>query len=155
VGEIIQAESAAPDLGAQLVDGLLGGDAGSGGRPDPLGAGQQVLAGIGEGALGSQEEQGVGGYAECRSGLDGARVPHLGLAHAQQGFLLAEIDLHVPASDIGVDEELGVEVFIRADEKGGLAIEQFGTLAQAVSQGSDDDELQRLVSAGAYNGVDG
>ncbi len=70
------------------------------------------------------------------------------MAHAQQGFLLAEIDLYLPARDVGLDDELGVQVFIRADQKGGLAIEQFGTLAQAVSQGGDDDQLQDLVGAG-------
>jgi hypothetical protein len=70
------------------------------------------------------------------------------LAHAEQGFLLAEIDLHVPAGDIGFDKDLRVKTFIRANEKGGLAIKQFGALAQAVSEGGDDDQLQDLVSAG-------
>jgi hypothetical protein len=37
-GEIIEAEASAPDFGAQLMDGLLGGDAGGGGSVDPLGA---------------------------------------------------------------------------------------------------------------------
>ena len=102
---------------------------------------------MGEGSLGGQQQQGVGGHAEGGSGLDGARSAHLCLADAEQGFLLAEIDLHVPARDIGLDDDLGVQVFIRADQKGGLAIKQFGTFAQAVSERGDDDQLQHLVSA--------
>ena len=43
---------------------------------------------------------------------------------------------------------LGVEVGIGAEQKGGLAIEQLGALAQAIGEGGDDDQLQDVVSAG-------
>ena len=43
---------------------------------------------------------------------------------------------------------MGVEVFIGAEQKGGLAIKQLGAFAQAISERGDDDQLQDLVSAG-------
>ena len=119
---------------------------GEGGHP--LGARQQGVARVGEGALGGEEQQGVGSDAEGGGGFDGAGGADLGLAHAQQGFFLAEIDFDVPAVEVGFDDELGVEVGIGAEEKGGLAIEQLGTLAQAITEGGDDDQLQDLVGAG-------
>ena len=47
----------------------------------------------------------------------------LGLADAEQGFSLAEIDFDVPAVKVSFDDELGVEVFIGAEEISGAAIE--------------------------------
>ena len=147
-GEIIEAESAAPDFGTQLMDGLLSGDAGGGRSGHPLGAWQQGVARAGKGALGSEEQQGVGSDGEGGGGFDGAGAADLRLAHAEQGFFLAEIDFDVPAVKVSFDDELGVEVFIGAEEKGGTAIEQLGTLAQAITEGGDDEELQHLVGAG-------
>ena len=115
---------------------------------DPLGARQQGLARIGEGALGGEQQQGVGGDAEGGGGFDRAGIAHLRLAHPQQSFFFAEINLDVPALDIGFDDDLGVEVFIGAEQKGGLTIKQLGALAQAISERGDDDQLQDLVSAG-------
>src|ERR1022692_2327867 len=63
-GEILQAEAAAPDFGAQLMDGALSGDAGGGRSGHPFGARQESVAGAGEGALGGEEKQGVGSDSE-------------------------------------------------------------------------------------------
>ncbi|MFZ0960533.1 MAG: hypothetical protein WAO35_06470, partial [Terriglobia bacterium] len=60
---------------------------------------QQGLARSGEGALGGEQEQGVGGDAEGGGGFDRAGIAHLRLAHSQQGFFFAEINLDVPARE--------------------------------------------------------
>ncbi len=63
-----------------------------------LGRGSRAVARVGEGALGSEEQQGVGGDGEGGGGFDGAGAADLRLAHAQQGFFLAEIDFDAPSA---------------------------------------------------------
>ena len=133
---MIEAEATAPDFGAELMDGLLGGDAGGGGSGHPLGAWQQGVAGAAEGALGREEEQGVGSDGEGGGGLHRAGRSDLRLTCAEQGFLLAKIDFDVPAVEVSFDDKLGVEVGVGAEEKSGAAIEQLGTLTQAISEGA-------------------
>ena len=77
-----------------------------------------------------------------------AGAADLRLADAEQGFFLAEINFDVPAVKVSFDDALGVEVLVGAEEKGGTAIEQLGTLTQAISQGSNNDELQNLMGSG-------
>jgi hypothetical protein len=102
---------------------------------DPLGTRQQRLARIREGALGGQQQQGVGGHAKGRGGFDRAGGADLRLAQPEESFFFAEIDLDVPAPDIGLDDDLRVEVFIGAEEKRRLAIQQLRVLAEATDSG--------------------
>ena len=144
----MEAEASAPDFGAQLMDGLLSGDMGGGGRGNPLGTGQQGVARSGKGLLGGEEQQGVRSHGEGGGGFDGTGAADLRLAHAEQGFFLTEIDFDVPALEVGFDNEPGVELFIGADEKGRITIEELRAFAQAISERGDDDQLQNLVGAG-------
>lgn len=148
-GEIVQAEASAPDFGAELMEGLLGREASRRGGVHPLGAWQDSVGGgrTSEGAFGRQEEQGVGSDAEGRSGFDGMGTADLSLAQAQQSFLFTEIDFDAPALEVGLDEDRRIELFVRGEEKGGMAIEQLGTLAQAISERGDDDQLQDSIRA--------
>ena len=141
-------EAAAPDFGAELVDGLLGGDASAGRSGDPLGARQQPAARIGKGALRGEKQQSVGGDGEGGSGLDRALATDLCLADAQQSFLVAEIDFDVPALEVSFNDGAGIELLVGADQKGRIAVEQPGTPAQAISERSDDDQLQHAVGTG-------
>ena len=147
-GEILPAESSPPDLGAPWIDRLLGGEAGGGGGGNPLGAWPPRPARISQGASGSEAQQGVRGHAEGGGGFDRAWATDLRLAHPQPSFLFAKIDFDAPALQVGFDEQRRVEVFIRTDQEGGLAVEQFGTLAQAIALGSEDDQLQGEGGAG-------
>ena len=82
-----------------------------------LGRGSRAWRGAGKGALGGEEQQGVGSDGEGGGGFDGAGGADLRLAHAEQGFFLAEIDFDVPAVEVSFDDELGVEVFIGAERE--------------------------------------
>jgi hypothetical protein len=100
-------------------------------------------------ALGGQQ-QGVGSDGEGGGGLHRADATDLRLTGAEQSFLFAKGDFDVPAMKVSFDGELGFWVFIRSGEKSGATIKQLGTLARAISEGGDDNELQRLAGA---NGV--
>ena len=146
---MVESESAAPDFGAQLLKGLLGGDMGSGRRLTPLGAGQPAGGRRAEaGARGGEEEEGVGGDAEGGGGLHRGGGADLRLADAQQGFLFAKVDFDAPAMEVGFNEALGVKIGVGANQEGGLAVEELGALAQAIAEGSDDDQLQELIHPG-------
>ena len=144
---MVETESAAPNFGAELLQGLLGGEVASRRRLTPLGprqpAGRRVVAG----ALGSEEQEGVSSDAEGRGGFHRLGGADLGLADAQQGFLVAKVDFDAPTMQVGFDEAWGGEVRVSAKQKGGLAVEQLGALAQAITKGSDDDQLQHLARA--------
>ena len=81
------------------------------GRPQRfvVAPGGEGLEGVGttiaEGLNASQEESGVAGDEEGGGAGYGLRVPDLGLADAQTGLLLAEVDLDFPTAQITVDEE--------------------------------------------------
>ena len=105
------------------MDSLLSGDASGRRSRHPFGTWEQILAGAGKGALGSQEEQGVGSNGEGGCGFHRAGAADLRLTGTEQGFLLAKVDFDVPAVKVSFDDELGVEVFIGAEEKSGAAIE--------------------------------
>ena len=144
--------AAAIDRGGAMLEGISGVTNFSAGRDAVLGDivqaiealrerhGKQGLAGIGEGALGGQEQQGVGGDAEGGGGFHRRGAADLGLADAQQSFLFAKVDLNTPAMQIGFDEKLGVEVGVGAEQEGGLAIEEFAPGGQAVPQRGDHHE---------------
>jgi len=145
---MIEAESAAPDFGAQLVEGLLGRDAGRGRRANPFGAWEQGVGRIPEGALGRQEQEGIGSDGEGGGGFDRVGAADLRLADSQQSFFFAKIHLDTPALEVGFDDRPRIEVRVGAEQERRLAIEQLGALAQAISEGSDDDQLQGLMGAG-------
>jgi len=95
-----------------------------------------------------QQQQGVGGHAEDGGVFDRAGIADLRLAHSEQSFFFAEINFDVPAPDISLDDDLRVEVFLGAQEEGGLTIKQLGALAQTIGERGDDDQLRDLMSAG-------
>lgn len=71
------------------------------------------------------------------------------LSDAQQGFFIAEVDLDIPAPDIGLKDLLEREVGVGADEEGRLSVEESAHFGQAIVQGSDDDEAEVEGSGGS------
>ena len=57
----------------------------------------------------------------------------VGVARADEGFFLAEVDLDAPAPEVGLEEFFEAHVWIGAEE--------FGPLAQAVCERGDDEKV--------------
>src|SRR5579863_3175845 len=95
-GETRNAQAAAPNLKAEILQEALCGDALGLGALLPLGSWQELAGG----AQSGQQEQRVRGDLESRHGLAGSFVADLRLAHAQQSFLLAEVDLDIPTGKV-------------------------------------------------------
>ena len=100
-----------------------------------------------------QEQSAVGG--DDQGGLlgHGVDVPQLGLSYAQGILLVAVVDFDLPAVEVDL-QQLGSGVAqVGGEQKGGLAVIEFGTFPFAIGGGSDDEEAQGDL-AGAAPPVD-
>lgn len=88
----------------------------------PFGRGKTAL-GKGTDSVGRQQEEGVGGDAESGDRLSGSRVSDLSLTDAEESFFIAEVDLDIPAPEVGLEELPGGEGGIGTYEISGLAVE--------------------------------
>lgn len=118
--------------GGRFCGGLCAISAGGGRQAAALRAGQQR----------GDPQQGVSGDGDRGQVLVGGGGADVGVAGADEGFFLAEVDLDAPAPEVGLEEFFEAHVRIGAEEVGGLAVEEFGILAQAVAERGDDEESQ-------------
>ena len=92
------------------------------------------------------EEHGIGSNSQSGYVFDGAVVSDLSLSDAEKGFFVAEVDLDVPAPDIGLNKLVDRRVRVSADQIGGFAIKKARMFREPVSQRRDDDEPKIMVS---------
>src|SRR5689334_13309376 len=52
------------------------------------------------------------------------------------------VALDLPTVNVGLQQNLEIELRIGADQKGGLTVEQLGAIAQTVAEGFDDQQEQ-------------
>ena len=95
-----------------------------------------------------QEQDRVDEDKESGRGADGGLGSDLGLSESEQGLLVAEVLLDLPTPDVGLEERLDVEGWIRTKQVGGLAIVDIGAGREAVCQGPDDDEREVAPAGG-------
>ena len=101
------------------------------------------------------------GYVDAAAALDGllagvdgntnflsAYGYDLTFGDTNKGFFVAVIALDLPSIDIGLQKRLDRQSGVGANEESGIAIEQLGTLAKAITDGFDDDEAKRPVTTG-------
>lgn len=67
----------------------------------------------------------------------------MSLGEAEDLLFVAEVDLDIPAGDIGSKSCFRVECGIGANEESRAAIEQFGCLRRSIRKRSDNDESER------------
>ncbi len=77
----------------------------------------------------------IDGDGDCGQVLVGGGGTDVGVARADEGFFLAEVDLDAPAPEGGLEEFFEAHVRIGAEE--------FGSLAQAVGERGDDEEVMK------------
>jgi hypothetical protein len=80
--------------------------------------------------------------------IHGLGIARLCLSYPDDAFFIVVVDFDLPAIDTGLNQRLQVEGRIGPGEERGLAVEESGTLAQAMPGGFDDDQKQRLIMAG-------
>ena len=102
---------------------LLSGGAGTFGSSGPFRLRQQAVGRITEGELRRDRQHTVGGDGESGGRLDRRVRSHLGLADAQQGLLISEVNLYIPALEVSFDDLARVQVLVGANQECGLAIE--------------------------------
>jgi len=147
-GEAGEKDGLSPEFIAEILDQVHGSGA-EGFFPLPLGSGQMVARELAVLALkGGTEQERVGGDGAAGEVLHGWGGADLGVAEAEEGFLVAEVEFDVPAPQEGLDGLGQGSVGVGADQKGGLAVQEFAVFAQPVGSGSDDDELEIVLSAG-------
>ena len=145
---MVKTESAAPNFGAKLMDQLLCGNARPLGGGGPFGLRQEAVRATGKSALGGNQQHGIGCDGKSWGCLDGCLIVNLGLANAEQGLFISEVDFDVPALEISFNDFACGHGRVSADQKGGLAIQQLGTFAETVGEWCDDDELKSLMGSG-------
>jgi len=100
------------------------------------------------GASHRQQQHRIRGDLEGGNRFHGIGVAHLRLAHAQQNFLLPEVDFDVPAPDVALEQSNYVGMRIGANQKGGFTVKKLGALAEPISQRGNHHELQSVLQAG-------
>ena len=121
----MEAETTAPDIGAQLVNELLRGHARVLFADGPFGRRQHAVSAICKGFLSGNEEHGIRGHRQSRGRIDRALVSHLCFSGPEQRFFITEVDFYIPALQITLDDPLYIQSRIGTDEEAGLAVKHF------------------------------
>ena len=144
-----------PEFLAQEGLGLANGNALFGLLRVPFGSDEGVGSTLSRGLCEGRLQRGVGGDEESGDIGGGCGSSDLGVADAEQGLLVAEVLLDLPTPDVGLEERLDVEGWIRTKQVGGLAVVDIGAGREAVCQGPDDDEREVAPAGGRpANGPD-
>jgi len=113
---MIEAESAAPDFCAKLMEKLLCGGAGAFGTGGPFGLRQESDVGTAESQMPGDQQHAVSGNCKGGSGLHRCDVSHFSLSHTEKGFFVSEVDFDIPALKVGLNDLAGLQFRIGADE---------------------------------------
>lgn len=81
-------------------------------------------------------------------GLASRLVTHLRLAHAEQSLLIAEVDLDVPAPEVGLHHRLDRQVGIGGDQECGIAIAHPGSFTRTIGQRRNHHHAQPPLRPG-------
>lgn len=69
----------------------------------------------------------------------------LPIGDTNERFFVAVITFDFPAIDIGLKQEVNREIQIRADQKSGVAVKEFGTVTEPITKRFDDDQTEWAI----------
>ena len=119
------------------------------GWPAPFGK-RQKIAGAAEtvSVQRSQEKQAISGDLKLGQTIDSVRIADLAFSNADEGFFVAVIAFNFPAIDVSLKEKFQRESQVGANEECGIAVEEFGTFAETIAEGFNNDETKRAIGTG-------
>ncbi len=97
-----------------------------------------------------QQQERVGENKERSRGSHGGIAADLGLPEAQQIFFVAEVEFDLPAPQVGLQDALGRQGAVAADQVSRIPIAETGALAQPVSDRADNEQRELPFPAGVF-----
>src|SRR5215469_8361022 len=141
-------QSHGPQVSSKEGDGLRCGDAGVGAsQPRSLPAGSRKRAVREMAVLQSQQQKRVSEDEEGGGRSHGSVAANLRLAKAEQSFFVAEVEFNLPAPKIRLQNLLGRQGRVGANQIGRISIVEMCTFASPVGDGADDEQFELSFAA--------